>query len=323
MIEQFVMLIAGLTMLWGGAELLVRHASLLAQSRGISPLIIGLTVVAVGTSLPELLVSAVAAIEGNIGIALGNIIGSNISNIGLILGIGALMIPLQVKSTWLTREVPFMIAVTLIFIFSAYTGDAIYWFEGLLLLILMSLFVLYIARFTLREMDEFKALQNQSAVEQPPAESRTRSRRHIIMALLGIAILLGGSKLTVTSGIALAGILGVSESIIGLTLIALGTSLPELATTIVSALRKEIDLAVGNVIGSNIFNLALVGGITALIRPISLSAETRMFSLEFPLLIFISLLLWPIMRTHLLIKRNEGAVLIAIYGMFIYFTVSG
>lgn len=316
---DIVLLVLGLIMLWGGAEMLVKYASLLARMLGVSPVVLGLTVVSLGTSIPELVVSSIAAIKGDIGISIGNIIGSNIANLGLILGVGALITPLDIKTSWVRREVPFMILVTLVFMLCAYTDLEISAAEGLILLAFLSVFLIYVARFTLKEMEEFKELQEDNGhVEK--LSPRTVAK-YLLLSLIGIAILIFGSNLAVDSGTHLAEVLGVSDTIIGLTLIAFGTSLPELATTVVSAKRKALDLAVGNVIGSNIFNLALIGGVTPLIRPIPIGEEAKLLSIEFPMLIFISLLIWPIMRIRFDIQRYEGILLLVVYCVFLFLTL--
>lgn len=319
MILELTLLIVGLICLWGGAEVLVRYATALSRSLGISPIIVGLTVVSVGTSAPELVVSIIAAFENKIGISIGNIIGSNISNLGLILGAGAVITPLIVRASWLTREVPFMIGVTVLFTLFSFTGSRIVWWEGLVLLVFLGIFLSYVARFTLKEMNEFREL-----VEQDPenTENQATLRQKLIYLLYscaGVGILILGSQLAVDSGTILADIWGISQSIIGLTLIALGTSLPELATTIVSAYRKEIDLAVGNIIGSNIFNLTLIGGVTPLIREIPI--ESHLLTVELPILLVLTLIIWPMMRLRWNIQRLEGFVLLASYLLFIYITV--
>ncbi len=319
MILEFIWLTFGLALLWFGAEMVVSNSTKLARAQGISPLIIGLTVVSVGTSIPELVVSSLAAYQENIGISIGNIIGSNVANLGLILGVGALIIPLKIKSSWVKREVPYMIFVTMVFLLIAYTGFVIKWYEGFLLLGLLGIFLFYIGRFTLKEMTEFKELAIENGEKRVPRKTKLK---YLLFSFFGMAVLIVGSQLSIDSGTALARILGVSDTIIGLTLIALGTSLPELATTIVGATRKSVDLVVGNVIGSNIFNLALIGGITSMIRPIPISYEEKLMSTEFPLLVFISLLIWPMMRFRWNIERYEGFILLSIYVVFIYFTVS-
>jgi len=321
-IFDFLILAFGLFLLWGGAEYMVKYASLLAQSMGISPLIVGLTVVSLGTSFPELLVSTMAAFQEKPGISIGNIIGSNIANIGLILGVGAIIFPLEIKANWVRREVPFMIIVTAIFIAMAYGDSQISQIEGVVLIALLIVFVLYLAKYTLREMNEFQELLElrERAGETIDAPDRVQRWKYLGMALVGTIILLVGSQITVDSATKLARTLGVAESTIGLTLIAFGTSLPELATTIVSALRKEVDLAVGNVIGSNIFNLTLVGGAAALISPLPALSDGVAISIEFALLASLSLIIWPMMRWRWNIQRVEGMALLIFYLCFIIFT---
>lgn len=206
-----------------------------------------------------------------------------------------------------------MILVTLVFVGCAITGFQIGWAEGVLLLLLFALFVSYILRYSLREMAEFEELQKAHS----DAKSQSPRVIHWLLIAVGIAILVGGSKLTVFAAVRLAEKLDVNNTIIGLTLIALGTSLPELATTLVSA-AKEVDLAIGNIIGSNIFNLVLVGGITAFIRPVEV--DHTMLFLEIPILVFITLIVWPIMRTDWRIIRGEGFSLLLVYILFITFS---
>lgn len=325
LITELLILAFGLFLLWGGAELLVKYASLLAQSLGISPLIVGLTVVSLGTSFPELLVSSMAAFQAKPGISIGNIIGSNIANIGLILGVGALIFPLEIKASWVKREVPFMIIVTAIFIAMAYGDGMISQIEGVVLICLLILFISYLAKYTLKEMGEFQELLElqEQAGEDVNAPKSADRWRYFGFALVGTVVLLAGSQLTVDSATTLATKLGVSDSLIGLTLVAFGTSLPELATTIVSAMRKEVDLAVGNVIGSNIFNLTLVGGVTSLIRPLPIATGGAAISTEFALLASLSLIIWPMMRWRWNIQRMEGAALLFFYLCFIFFTTFG
>ncbi len=319
--KEVIILFLGLGLLWGGAEILVKYASRLARSLGVRPIIIGLTVISVGTSIPELVVSVVAALEKQVGISIGNIVGSNIANLGLILGVGALILPLQIRTTWVKREVPFMIVVTFVFLGMGYTGEGISRLEGISLLGILFLFLLYVSKYTMKQMTEFKEIaRKQANGVSPPTFTYTRFK-YFILSIVGIAILISGSKIAVNSGTRLAEILGVSNSIIGLTFIAFGTSLPELATTIVSAIRKEVDLALGNIVGSNIFNLSMIGGVTALIRPIPIAHEAQLTSVQFPLLLFLTLAIWPIMMWRRNVNRLQGAALVTAYVVFILLTV--
>lgn len=313
MFLQFVLLSLGLILLWGGAELLIRNSSALARTFGVSPMIIGLTIVSIGTSLPEFVVSLMAALQNTMGMSIGNIVGSNIANICLILGIGAFLTNLQVQKGWVYKEVPFMIIATLVFLFFAHTQYIIDRWEGLLLLFLLLLFLIYLSRASVLQM------QNFSDKKQNIGKIRaSRKLIYLLLALIGMGILITGSKITISSGMVLARTFGVSDIVIGLTLIALGTSLPELATTIIGAIRKETDIVVGNIIGSNIFNLLFIGGTIATIKPFQIPSD--FFGFEIIFLLGASLLIWPFMRFQWNVHRIEGAVLLIIYFLFIGLT---
>lgn len=319
MLLQFFILIIGLGLLWFGAELLIRFSSKLARALGVSPIIVGLTVISIGTSLPEFVVSLIAAMQNTMGISIGNIIGSNIANIGLILGTGAVMTTLKVQKSWVRREVPIMIGATLLFSLFSWNGGKIGRLEGFILFTLLVLFLYYLSRTSASQMREFKAEQLLPGSTHIPLTTGQKIL-YLLYSLIGIALLIGGSKLTVTSGAKIAEALGVSDTVVGLTLIALGTSLPELATTIVGILHKETDLVVGNVIGSNIFNLLFIGGVVPMIRPIPIASN--LFFVEFPFLIGLSLLIWVFMRNRWNVSRWEGIVLLVLYFTFIGLTFS-
>lgn len=313
MFLQFVLLSLGLILLWGGAELLIRNSSALARTFGVSPMIIGLTIVSIGTSLPEFVVSLMAALQNTMGMSIGNIVGSNIANICLILGIGAFLTNLQVQKGWVYKEVPFMIIATLVFLFFARTQYIIDRWEGLLLLFLLLLFLIYLSRTSVLQMQDFSdKKQNIGKIRA------SRKLIYLLLALIGMGILITGSKITISSGMVLARTFGVSDIVIGLTLIALGTSLPELATTIIGAIRKETDIVVGNIIGSNIFNLLFIGGTIATIKPFQIPSD--FFGFEIIFLLGASLLIWPFMRFQWNVHRIEGAVLLIIYFLFIGLT---
>ena len=313
MFLQFVLLSLGLILLWGGAELLIRNSSALARTFGVSPMIIGLTIVSIGTSLPEFVVSLMAALQNTMGMSIGNIVGSNIANICLILGIGAFLTNLQVQKGWVYKEVPFMIIATLVFLFFAHTQYIIDRWEGLLLLFLLLLFLIYLSRASVLQMQDFSdKKQNIGKIRA------SRKLIYLLLALIGMGILITGSKITISSGMVLARTFGVSDIVIGLTLIALGTSLPELATTIIGAIRKETDIVVGNIIGSNIFNLLFIGGTIATIKPFQIPSD--FFGFEIIFLLGASLLIWPFMRFQWNVHRIEGAVLLIIYFLFIGLT---
>ncbi len=311
----------GLFFLWWGADLMVKYASRFASALGVSPVLIGLSIVSVGTSTPELVVSIVAAVQKSAGISIGNIIGSNIANIGLILGIGAIITPLKVKASWIRREVPYMIFVTSIFAIEAFRGYELTRLDGSILIILLIIFVVYLGRFALREMSNFKELQSQLHLAGNASEHETFWKKllYLAVSLVGLTILIVGSDWTVTAGKIIARHMGVSDMVIGLTIIAVGTSLPELATTIVGTLRGETDLVVGNVIGSNIFNLVLIGGMVSVIQPVAL--EPKLININLPFLMILSIVLLPLMRIRYNINRVEGFFLVAAYVLFLYLTV--
>ncbi len=300
---------------------MVKNASRFAAALGVSPIIIGLSIVSVGTSTPELVVSIVAALQKSAGISIGNIIGSNIANIGLILGVGAIITPLQVKASWVRREVPYMIIVTAVFALEAFRGYELTRLDGSVLILLLIIFIFYLGRYALREMSNFKELQTELHLAGSPTKTIPIKKKvgYLIFSLAGLGILILGSQWTVTAGKIIATRVGVSDMVIGLTVIAVGTSLPELATTIVGTIRGETDLVVGNVIGSNIFNLVLIGGIVSLIRPIPL--EPALVKINIPFLIVLTIILLPLMRIRYNISRLEGILLVASYALFLYLTV--
>jgi cation:H+ antiporter len=313
MILNLIYLILGLAILWGGAELLIRYSSILARSLGVSPVIIGLTVVSIGTSLPEFVVSLIAAIQNTMGISIGNIIGSNIANIGLILGIGGVLSCLKVKKNWVYKEVPFMLFCTLIFVIFARTNFNLGRMEGFILISILILFLAYLSRTSILQMRQYeKNSQKENQI------NLNRKLLYLFFSILGIILLIVGSKTTVSAGQEIAREIGVSDTVIGLTLIAVGTSLPELATTIVGILKKETDIVVGNVIGSNIFNLLFIGGAVPIIKPIPIS--NHLFETEIPILVGLSFIIWPFMRIRWNIQRYEGIILLMFYLVFILLT---
>ena len=318
MLIQFLVLISGLACLWLGAELLVRNSSILGRSIGISPTVIGLTVVSIGTSLPEFVVSLMAAIQDTMGISIGNIVGSNIANIGLILGFSAILTTLKIKRRWVFKEVPAMIIFTIIFSIFGLIGQKLDRLDGLILVILLGLFLYYLWHSSSNEL-----LGSTEFSREGFNEAKMSLKEKLLitfLAMVGIIILIGGSYATVSSAKHLAQALGVSDTVIALTLIAVGTSLPELATTIVGILRKETDIVVGNVIGSNIFNLLFIGGVVPVFRPIPI--ERELFNIEFPILIFLSILVLPLMRSRWNIHRAEGFLLLTIYIVFLVLTMN-
>lgn len=312
-----LLLIGGCGALWFGAEWLVRGAARIAANMGVSPVVIGLTLVSLGTSAPELVVGIVAALDDRTGLLIGNVMGSNLANIGLILGATAVIRPLAVVDRVISRDVPIMVLVT-IFIFPLVLDNAVVLGDGLILLCVL---VLYVA-FTFRTADEDMSRLGEGA-DGDSDEGEDAAR--VLLLNLGLvaagAIGLGfGGKAIVEGASHLAGELGASEELIGLTVVAVGTSLPELVTSIVAAARQQADIAVGNIVGSNIFNLTAVLGASALVS--ELPVDSSILARQLPAVLVISLLVWPVAASARRVRRSEGVLLLAAYfGFMIWITV--
>lgn len=298
----------GVALLYYGANLLVRGASLLAAGFGVAPAVVGLTVVAFGTSLPELVVSVTAALRGSPDIALGNVVGSNIANVGLILGLGACLRAMAVEFTLLKREVPMGLgAVALVVALSA--DGVLGRGDGLILLAAFCGFLYWSVLVERLAPEGVQETYGRKAVG--PGEKG----KDCLCAVCGLAgVLLGGHWL-VEGGVAVAAGLGVPAVVIGLTVIAVGTSLPELAASLVAMARGENDIGVGNVLGSNLFNLLGILGVAALVHPIQV--PDTFFRFQYPVLAAFTLALLPIMRVGLGISRAEGALLLGCYGAYV------
>ncbi len=303
--------LAGLAALILGAELLVRGASRLALSLGISPLVVGLTVVAFGTSAPELAVSVQSAWSGQVDIALGNVVGSNIFNVLFILGLSALIVPLVVAQQLIRQEVPLMIGASLLLWLLAADGGIARW-EGLLLTALVVAYTVLLIRQSRRETAAIREEYAEAMPADPPGWRRHWSVQ-LLLVVAGLVLLVLGSRWLVEAAITLARSLGVSELVIGLTLIAAGTSLPEVATSILAAIRGERDIAVGNVVGSNIFNILAVVGVSATVAPTSLVVSPALLAFDLPVMVAIAVACLPIFFTGNLIARWEGALFFGYY----------
>ncbi|MCP3925086.1 MAG: calcium/sodium antiporter [Desulfobacterales bacterium] len=312
MLIHFLILILGFTLLIGGGDLLVRGASVIASNLGIPTLIIGLTVVAFGTSAPELTVNILAAVNGNTGISFGNIIGSNIANIGLVIGVAALVKPLTVKGDIIKREIPVMTLASLMALIagidlllrnSANTFDRS---DGLTSLLFFSIFMYYTVRNVFKNRKKEDALLDQ--VDKPKITKKSTLLSLIFFAA-GLVFLIYGGKIAVDSAVKIAEALTVPKSIIGLTIVAIGTSLPELITTVIATYRGETDLAIGSVVGSNIFNLLLVNGACSTITNINVPAYGYF---DLIMMTFLSLLLLPLCADKK-IDRWEGFMLVSLY----------
>jgi cation:H+ antiporter len=309
MLISIAQIIGGFILLVWGADRLVAGASATARNLGVSPLVIGLTIVAFGTSAPELVVSAIAAYQGNPGLAVGNAIGSNIANIGLILGITALVYPLRVESETLKREYPILILIMIgSFIMAA---DLVYVrSEGWLMLTGLAALLVWMVRVGLKRGPE-DPLAEEFAAEIP---SNMPMQSAVLWLLIGLVILPLSSRFLVEGAVDIAQTLEVSDVVIGLTIVAFGTSLPELAAALTSALREEDDLAIGTVIGSNMFNILGVLGIASVIQPVHI--EELMLKQDFPVMFLLTVLLFFMaygINGPGKISRKSGGLLLAIF----------
>ncbi|WP_019537760.1 calcium/sodium antiporter [Proteiniphilum acetatigenes] len=307
---EIVWLLVSLVILYFGAEGLVSGASSLAKRIGISPLVIGLTIVSIGTSAPELVVSVKAAMNGQSALSIGNVLGSNFFNIGIILGLSALIYPLAVKRQLLKLDVPVMVLVSVLF-FLLFLDSRISGIEALVFILLFVSYTGYLLISSKKKTHEAK---------DRGEEDEIRLSKHWMLDVLfigvGLAGLVYGSDLLVENAVIIAGRLGMSEAMIGLTIVAAGTSMPELATSVVAAIKKRADIAIGNVVGSNIFNILFILGVAGLIQPISTSDINYVDSL---FVIGISLLLWLFMKMSTRLGRWQGGAFILFY--LVYFSV--
>ena len=309
LMPNLAVLISGIVVLYFGAVWLVQGASRLASSLGVSPIVVGLTIVSLGTSAPELVVCLVAALQGNPGLAIGNVMGSNLANIGLILGLTSLVHPLEVKHRVVWREMPVMLLITFA-IYPIAFDRVLSRMDGFMLLLVLLAYLVWV--FRSGRPEEIKRSQgSRNSIATPEGATSLLNLKDIGQVALGSAFLVLGGYCIVKGAVEVASALGISEMIIGLTVVAIGTSLPELATSLVAAMRQEVDIAVGNIIGSNIFNLTAIFGTTAVVRPIMIP-ET-LLSRELAGVVLMSLLLWPILRSGWRIKRWEGALLLTAY----------
>lgn len=306
---EYLLLILSLVILYFGAEWLVGGASSFASRLGISPLIIGLTIVSMGTSAPELVVSIKAAMQGQSALSVGNVVGSNLFNIVLILGISALVFPLKVKRQLLKFDVPVMVIVTALFMVLFLDGRFSYT-ESLIFIILFIGYITFLFVKSLKNRDqEADSDENDGSIKQ---------NKHwiidIVMIGLGLAGLIYGSDMLVDNAIIIATHLGMSEAIIGLTIVAAGTSMPELATSVVAALKKQSDIAIGNAVGSNIFNLLLILGVAGFVYPIETPDINILDNL---FMLGVSILLWLFMKMGTQINRWQGAVFLLLYSGYL------
>lgn len=293
--------VVGLIALILGAEVMIRGAVDVALRARITPLVVGLTVVSMGTSLPELLVSVLAALKGNPAVAVGNVVGSNIANISLVLGASVLIFPIEVDRDAKRIHWPVMMIASLIFVGLLYNDLFSRW-EGLLFVIALVIYVTFMVRSSRRK----HAVQGSA-----PALAKMPLWRSLLMLVIGIGVLGLGADWFVEGAVGLAATFGVSDRVIGLTVVAVGTSLPELVTSLMAALRKQPDISLGNLVGSNIFNLLGILGVTAVVRPIVV--DSGEFLLDLVMMLGLALILLPLMRLGPRLGRWQGALLFTAY----------
>ena len=302
--------ILGLGLLYYGADYLVKGGANIALKLKVSPLVIGLTLVAYGTSAPELVVSVDAALKGLGDVSLGNIVGSNTCNIALILGLCAVITPLQVNPKLLKFDIGIMIASAAMLTGFYVLNSGVNRWEALLFLagcIACTFWSFYSSR-----------KEGATTAEEDVPKAKYGMILSIIMVAGGLAALVCGAKLFVNSAVAMAQWCGVSEAVIGLTVVAVGTSLPELATSVVAAIKKEQDIAVGNVVGSNIFNILGILGVAPLINPVNTQGISYV---DMGVMLFVTVLLYPVMKSGMKISRKEGCVLLGIYIIYTVYLI--
>ena len=316
MLLSLLLIAIGLILLVTGADALVSGASRIAQRFGIPPLIVGLTVVAFGTSAPEIVVSTTAALSGNSALALGNVVGSNIFNVLLILGITALILPLVVNVSIIRQEVPVMIGFSILLMY--FLRDAVLSApESGILLCLGVAYVLLLV-FQAKRVSN---LGESVDVDLPDATGWSAKLSATIAIVVGLIALVGGARLLVDGATNIALSLGVDELVVGLTVVAIGTSLPEIAASVAAVLRGERDLAIGNVVGSNIFNIALCLGLSGVLAPSGLIAPKQLLEFDLRVMVVAALVLLPVAFTGYVVSRIEGSVLLGWSILYLLLTV--
>ena len=317
----FVGLVVGLVALVLGAEWLVRGASSLASRLGIAPIIIGLTVVAFGTSAPEMAVSVAGSVSGNADVALGNVIGSNLFNILFILGLSAAVSGLSIEQRLLRFDIPLLLVISVVS-YALALNEVIGRIEGLVLFIGVLAYTGWLIRGARNEQSDVVKAEYEEEVKSVEGSTfKASAPFQIGLVVVGLGLLIIGSQFLVSSATEIAEALGVSDLVIGLTVVAAGTSLPELATSVLAAIRGQRDIAVGNVVGSNIFNLLAVLGASAAVSDAGIAVNDEAIRLDFPVMIVATIVLIPICWNGFMIKRWEGAVLVGFYVAYVVYLI--
>ena len=318
MVLYIVYCLVGFVLLYFGAEWLVKGSSSLARSLGITPIVIGLTVVAFGTSAPELVVSLISSIQGKSMIAVGNVVGSNICNIALVLGLSAVFHPIKSDPMVVRRDIPIMLAISLYLLLLTF-NSTLGRIEGATLFIGIILYTCM--NYYLAKKETAGAAEIESELEDIGfVASRPKQ---LLMVAVGIAGVVAGAQIVVNNAVLIMTILGVDEKFIGLTIVAFGTSLPELATSVVAAMRGEMDISIGNLVGSNVFNIMSVLGVASLVRPIPIPGgfiESGLW-IDYLVMMFTSFLPWLMMRKDFTVKRSDGIILLLCYGGYLTYLI--
>jgi cation:H+ antiporter len=316
-----LLFLGGLAALVVGADLLVRGASKLALGFGISPLVVGLTIVAFGTSAPEMAVSVGAVLEGKTDIAIGNVVGSNVFNVLFILGLSALIVPLVVNVQLIRQEVPIMIGASLLLLLLGLDGRVSAW-EGAMLVVLLAVYTVFLV---LQSRRETQAAQDEFAAEMPPLDAQSWDARlpvQLLMIGVGLAALVFGSQWLVEAAVTFAKAMGVSDLVIGLTIVAAGTSMPEVAASITAAVKGERDIAVGNVVGSNTFNILGCVGLSGLASgDAGLLLSQAVLNFDLWVMLAVALACLPVFLTGREIARWEGAVFLLYYAAYVGYLI--
>lgn len=304
---DILLLVVSLILLFMGGEIFVKGSSSLAYKLGISPMIVGLTIVAFGTSSPELGVSIKASLVGNNNITIGNVVGSNIFNLLFILGLCSIISPLKVKYEFIKFDVPVMIFASFLLGLLSFNNQ-ISVLDGIILFSCVIIYLIILVK------------MNKTEVSRPEISHESYLRIGVLM-IGGLGLLIFGSSLLVDSAISISKHFGISDKIIGLTIVAAGTSLPELITSIIATVRGEKEIAIGNVIGSNILNIFLILGLSAPFSKTGLFVEASILHYDMPFMIFTAIIAWPLMRTGYQLDRKEGSLLVGIYVCYIGYLI--
>lgn len=316
MYKEILFILAGFVLLIKGADFLVDGASSVAKRFHIPEIVIGLTIVSIGTSMPELFVSTTSALQGSADMSIGNIIGSNVCNLLLILGLSAMISPVKFQKATRNIEIPMCFFVTAVFLLLCNLGAEISFVDSLILLVMFVGFIAYTMYVAKKgQAEALAAAAAGQAQEEEATEKKKPMWLNIVLIALGVAGLKFGGDLTVNNAVVIAEELGISEKVIGLTILAIGTSLPELVTSVVAAVKGNDDIAIGNIIGSNIFNMLMIIGVTAFITPLNynITYNVQMYILLFSLVL---LEVFAITKPKNMMNRFNGAIYVAMYGVY-------